>query len=241
MLYITTSYFRQNVTNRAKDLRERYEALSLHSRRWKSSTNPNIVPGYQQLQKQRSEILPSGQCQTFTGQDSENCGRQGLVVRSDIGNNLSNTEEDLYEIAKRVHEQHKRRYLFTDLSDSNNNECFEIKNKRQNAPKYRTYSNEEVRCKSYQGWKSECKRPTMQFAKSGFFYRGFGDMTTCFQCGFVNKNWSSDADPIIIHSTHQPDCDFISDLKEEGILSCENIIEKTDTVSLFKRGSYKLL
>ncbi|XP_063403447.1 baculoviral IAP repeat-containing protein 2-like [Mytilus trossulus] len=212
-----------------KDLREKYEALSLRSGDGGQSTNQNIVPGYQQLQKQRSEILPSGQSQTFTSQVSDNDEQQGLVVRSDLGSNLSNTEEDLYEIAKRVHEQQKRRYLFTDLSDSNNNECFERKHKRQNSAQYRTYSNEEVRCKSYQGWKSECNRPTMHFAKSGFFYRGFGDMVTCFQCGLVYKNWSSDADPIIIHSTRQSDCDFISDLKEKGILSCENIITNTDT------------
>lgn len=58
---------------------------------------------------------------------------------------------------------------------------------------------------------------------------GFGDMVTCFQCGFVYKNWSSDADPIIIHSNHKSDCDFISDLRERGILSCENFITNTDT------------
>lgn len=213
-----------------KDLRERYEALSLSSGDGCQITNPSLVPGYQQLQKQRSEILPSGQCQTFIGQDSDNGDQQELVERSDIGNNLSNTEADLYEIAKRVHEQQKRRYLFTDLSDANNNECLVIEYKRQNPPKYRTYSNEDVRCKSYQGWKSECERPTIHFAKSGFFYRGFGDMTTCFQCGLVLKNWSNDDDPFITHTTQQPDCDFILDQRKKGILSCENIIQKTDTV-----------
>lgn len=170
-----------------KDLRERYEALSLRSGNGGQSTNPHIVPGYQKLQKQRSEILPSGQYQTFIGQDSDNGGQQGLVVRSDIGNNLLNTKEDLHEIAKRVHEQQKRRYLFTDLSDSNNNECFEIKHKNQKPAKYKTYSNEEVRCKSYQGWKSECNRPTIHFAKSGFFYRGkmfikiYSDSFSCLE------------------------------------------------------------
>ncbi|CAC5394609.1 unnamed protein product [Mytilus coruscus] len=168
-----------------KDLRERYQALSLRSGDSSQITNPIVFPGYQQLQKQRSEILPSGQYQTFTGQDSDNDGQQAFVDRS--GNNLSNTESDLYEIAKRVHEQQKRRYLFTDLSDKNNNECLVIEHKRKNPPKYGTYSNEDVRCKSYQGWKSECERPTMHFAKSGFFYRGFGDMTTCFQCGLTKE------------------------------------------------------
>lgn len=66
-------------------------------------------------------------------------------------------------------------------------------------------------------------------------------MTTCFQCGFVYKNWNSDADPIIIHSTHQPDCDFLSYLREKGLLSCENIITKTDTVSLFNGKKLKRL
>lgn len=155
-----------------KVLKEKYEALSLGSGDNSQFNNPNIVPGYQQLQKQRSEILPSGQSQTFTGQDLDNSGKKELLGQSHNESNNSNEEEDLYEIAKRVHEQQKRRYLFTDLSDSNNNECLVIKHKRQNPPKYRTYSNEDVRSKSFQGWKSESERPTLHFAMSGFFYRG---------------------------------------------------------------------
>lgn len=58
-------------------------------------------------------------------------------------------------------------------------------------------------------------------------------MTTCFQCGLVLKNWSNDDDPFITHATKQPDCDFILDQKNKGILSCENIIQETDDVSLF--------
>ncbi|CAG2239498.1 unnamed protein product [Mytilus edulis] len=175
-----------------KVLREKYEALSLGSGDNRQFNNPNIVPGYQQLQKQRSEILPSGQSQTFTGQDSDNSGQNELLCKSNNENNNLNEEEDLYEIAKRVHEQQKRRYLFTDLSDSNNNECIEIKHKKQKPAKYQTYSNEEVRSKSYQGWKSECYRPTIHFAKSGFFYRGkiIALYSDSFSCQEKDKRYS---------------------------------------------------
>ncbi|VDI71871.1 Hypothetical predicted protein [Mytilus galloprovincialis] len=168
-----------------KVLKEKYEALSLGSGDNSQFNNQNIVPGYQQLQKQRSEILPSGQSQTFTGQDLDNSGKKELLGQSHNESNNSNEEEDLYEIAKRVHEQQKRRYLFTDLSDSNNNECLVIKHKRQNPPKYRTYSNEDVRSKSFQGWKSESERPTLHFAMSGFFYRG-----KLFIHLFLNNNFA---------------------------------------------------
>lgn len=60
---------------------------------------------------------------------------------------------------------------------------------------------------------------------------GFSDITACYQCGFVYKNWQKDEDPILIHIKNQPDCQHIEDLKRKNIHSCKHLDNDSENVS----------
>jgi hypothetical protein len=58
-----------------------------------------------------------------------------------------------------------------------------------------------------------------------FLLSGFADMVACFQCGLTHKTFHQDDDPIIIHIKLKPQCPYITGLRNEGILSCKDLME----------------
>lgn len=191
------------------------------------------IPALRHFAEQRSQIVFSGQSRGFTGiaslsnNDIETDGgsseylngQSASILHDHQPGVLDQGEADFYTQAKQQHER-KRKLLYTQKIEQEPNRQFK-------PPKYRTYSQMDIRIKSFIGFMSICNWATWMFAKSGFFFKGFADIVACFHCGLTHKNWQKDDDPIKMHMQLNPDCYYITELRNEGILSCENLKDET--------------
>ncbi|BFZ24930.1 hypothetical protein BsWGS_27969 [Bradybaena similaris] len=70
-------------------------------------------------------------------------------------------------------------------------------------------SNEFTRIGTYIGWKSNGKPSVINLVKAGFYYTGHSDTVRCFSCGIEIKNWQKNSDPLTVHSSRNPGCQFV--------------------------------
>ncbi|XP_052086895.1 baculoviral IAP repeat-containing protein 7-B-like [Mytilus californianus] len=191
--------------------------------------------------EQRSEMVCTGKQRGFTGYPSASNGQLDVNGSDSFGSQNGHCDsidrdlEERYnaeqEFQRKAAEQHerKRKYLFT----QEKNVLYERdtdteSNKRVIPPKFRAYSKEDIRERSFVGFNSASKWTTLVFAICGFFYKGFSDITACYQCGFVYKNWQKDEDPILTHIKNQPNCQHIEDLKRKNIDSCKELVNDSE-------------
>lgn len=185
--------------------------------------------GTQDVSNGQLYLNGSDSCSTQNGQfDSKDREREERYDK----------EQEFKRQAAAQHEI-KRKYFFTQEKNVLNERNTDTEsNLRVSPPKFRAYSKEDIREKSFVGFKSASKWTTLVFAICGYFYKGFSDITACYQCGFVYKNWQKDEDPMLTHIKNQPDCQHIEDLKRKNIHSCkhldndsENDIEMTEVTT----------
>lgn len=188
-----------------------------------------IVSGHQlnRFAAQRSQLVISGQTRGYTGvtpipnhQTEINSRGDSYVGLKSSQHSQIKTLESYQLQAERQHER-KRKLYFTEKIESEPNR--EVK-----PPKFRSYKTFDIRLKSFIGFESNCVLPVEMFARSGFFYKGFADIVACFQCGFVHRKWQHGDDPIKIHMQMNPDCYHITELRNKGILSCDNFIDESE-------------
>ena len=75
---------------------------------------------------------------------------------------------------------------------------------------YPKYENYEQRLNTFERfWPISIRQNGMMMAKAGFFYRGFGDIVTCFSCGVSLHKWLQNDDPIAEHRKFNTNCKFI--------------------------------
>jgi hypothetical protein len=60
-----------------------------------------------------------------------------------------------------------------------------------------------------------------ELAAEGFFYRGIGDLCTCYVCGITLSNWEPDDTPSGEHMRHSPHCPFVLDRDHCGNVPLE--------------------
>lgn len=208
------------------------------------------VQSLQLIANQRSELVCTGQQRGFTGTPSVSNGQPNVNGSDSFGiqNGHSDSidrdqerydkEQEYKRLAAEQHER-KRKYLFTQENNvSHERDTDTESNQRVISPKFRAYSREDIRERSFVGFTSASKWTTSVFAISGYFYKGFSDITACYQCGFVHKNWQKDDDPILVHIKNQPNCQHIKELKVKNIESCkhlgndsENDVEMTEVTT----------
>lgn len=85
-------------------------------------------------------------------------------------------------------------------------------------PQYVEYTTVGIRASSFSGFPIGSGKTPKEFAIGGFYYRGFGDRTTCFQCGISLQNWSADDDVFVEHARHNPLCQYIRQLKGDDFV-----------------------
>ena len=180
---------------------------------------------------QQSQFLCSGRDTGFTGEtsvsnsyvethdrDLETDGEINVhSLRLQSPHVRTENTDDLYLQAKVQHERN-RSLLFTQKTEGE-------PDAESRPPKFRAYKKIDLRIKSFVGFVTRCLYPPFLFAKAGFFYKGFADMVACFQCGLTHKTFHQDDDPIIIHIKLKPQCPYITGLRNEGILSCKDLME----------------
>lgn len=76
---------------------------------------------------------------------------------------------------------------------------------------------ELARLQSYQHWPHmHWTRTTVTpriLAATGFYFTGYGDRVSCFECGMEAENWNSQSHPPALHLKWQTNCRFIKNLQ----------------------------
>ncbi|XP_064478303.1 baculoviral IAP repeat-containing protein 3-like [Ornithodoros turicata] len=97
---------------------------------------------------------------------------------------------------------------------------YTVPHSRPAFPHYATLASRED---SFLTYPSGAKGNREKMAKSGFFYTGIQDRTTCFQCGNSLCSWVDEDDPLVEHARWFPDCSYVElKLGEEAI---SNVVE----------------
>lgn len=176
-----------------------------------------IVSGHplRRIADPTSQLVISGQKRGYTGLTPI------PSHQTEINNRSQHSQIKTHQQQAERQNERKRKLYFTEKIESEPNR--EVK-----PPKFRTYRTLDIRIQSFVGFESNCVLPVEMFAKSGFFYKGFADIVACFQCGFVHRKWQHGDDPIKIHIQMNPDCYNITELRNEGILSCDNFIDDSE-------------
>jgi baculoviral IAP repeat-containing protein 7/8 len=73
----------------------------------------------------------------------------------------------------------------------------------------RSHEDLKTRLESFKDWPKSLKQKPTALAEAGFFYKGIGDQTMCFECGGGLKDWEDDDDPWEQHAIWFPECKFL--------------------------------
>jgi hypothetical protein len=85
-------------------------------------------------------------------------------------------------------------------------------------PKHREYCTIGVRASSFSGFPTSSRKTPKELAIGGFFFRGFGDRTTCFQCGISLQGWRAEDDVFVEHVRNNPLCQYMRRLKGDDFV-----------------------
>lgn len=102
----------------------------------------------------------------------------------------------------------------------------------QEKPKHVEYTTVGIRASSFSGFPIGSRKTPKEFAIGGFYYQGFGDRTTCFQCGISLQNWNADDDVFVEHARHNPLCQYIRQLKGDDFVKLVLIATGTHEVDI---------
>lgn len=80
-------------------------------------------------------------------------------------------------------------------------------------PMFPRYRDEAVRSKSFAKWPVALRTTARSLWTAGFFYRGEGDETLCFQCGLGLREWRDEDDPWVEHAKFAPRCGYLLSAK----------------------------
>jgi hypothetical protein len=86
-------------------------------------------------------------------------------------------------------------------------------------PKHREYCTVGVRASSFSGFPTSSRKTPKELAIAGFYYRGFGDRTTCFHCGISLQGWSAEDDVLVEHVRNNPLCQYMRRLKGDDFVT----------------------
>ncbi|AAQ99055.1 inhibitor of apoptosis protein [Neodiprion lecontei nucleopolyhedrovirus] len=84
---------------------------------------------------------------------------------------------------------------------------------------YPQYKNLQDRQSSFEEWPISLKSLKTQLAYTGFFYTQKGDVTICFHCGLVLKDWYIHDTPINEHAKWFDKCKYLTTLK-----NCDSLV-----------------
>ncbi|XP_033740227.1 baculoviral IAP repeat-containing protein 3-like [Pecten maximus] len=87
-----------------------------------------------------------------------------------------------------------------------------------NPPAHPEFSLFADRLKSFTPWPSDFHKKPNDLALAGFFYRGTGDIVTCFSCGGSLKEWEPEDIPMIEHAHWFPSCSYLLQAKGENFI-----------------------
>ncbi|XP_034254994.1 death-associated inhibitor of apoptosis 1-like [Thrips palmi] len=85
--------------------------------------------------------------------------------------------------------------------------------RRRYSPAYPEYITLEARLESFDKWPGSLKPKPQKLADAGFFYKGLGDKTFCFQCGGGLKDWASTDEPWREHALYFSTCGYVVQTK----------------------------
>lgn len=80
---------------------------------------------------------------------------------------------------------------------------------RKPSPAFPSYADYEVRVRSYEYWPASMTIKPSDLSEAGFIYTGNGDVTICFYCGGVVKDWVATDKPWEEHARLFGKCDFL--------------------------------
>lgn len=104
-----------------------------------------------------------------------------------------------------------RENIFVDLitSTASIQEVLDKLSKGMKVPVEEQMKHEMLRLRSFQGYPTENKPFVIRFAQAGFYYSGRGDEVVCFVCMIRVRNWKEADDPMKVHKSMSPSCQFL--------------------------------
>lgn len=155
------------------------------------------VQSLDHIANQKSEMVCTGQQRGFTGTSSvsngqlyengsESCATQNSHFNSEDREleERYDKEQEFKRLAAVQHER-KRKFLFT--QEKNERGTDTESNQRVIPPKFRAYSKEDIRERSFVGFTSASKWAKLVFAIAGYFYKG-NVFSTIYNFVFFKKD-----------------------------------------------------
>nr|XP_022291915.1 baculoviral IAP repeat-containing protein 3-like [Crassostrea virginica]XP_022291916.1 baculoviral IAP repeat-containing protein 3-like [Crassostrea virginica] len=168
------------------------------------------------------------------------------VIRNYGSDNTSTRHEGVENLG-----ENKNAFLYSELGDRNSAQDkprFDVNNQQSflpplvlEKPKHIEYTTVGVRVSSFSGFPVGTGKTPKEFAVGGFYYRGFGDRTACFQCGINLQGWSSEDDVFVEHARHNPLCQYVRQLKGDDFVRLVLISTQTSEVIQHKENIAKNL
>ena len=159
------------------------------------------------------------------------------VIGNHGSDNTSTRHEDVENLGG-----NKNTFLYSELEDRKNaqdKQRFDVNYQQSflpplilEKPKHVEYTTVGVRVSSFSGFPVGTGKTPKEFAVGGFYYRGFGDRTACFQCGINLQGWSSEDDVFVEHARHNPLCQYVRQLKGDDFVRLVLISTQTSEVVL---------
>ncbi|XP_061176119.1 E3 ubiquitin-protein ligase XIAP-like [Saccostrea echinata] len=137
-----------------------------------------------------------------------------------IDRNRRAQKSGLNEAASYQNDNDKRKIEFSDSDDGSTHIFREpiLPPLDFEKPKHIEYSTVGIRASSFSGFPISSRKTPKEFAVGGFYYRGFGDRTTCFHCGISLQGWSVEDDVFVEHVRYNPLCQYMRRLKGDEFI-----------------------
>ncbi|XP_052238237.1 baculoviral IAP repeat-containing protein 7-B-like isoform X2 [Dreissena polymorpha] len=90
-------------------------------------------------------------------------------------------------------------------------------------PKYRDWTDEHTRLRSYRGWPAQMRQTPRDLAAAGLLYMGHGDRCKCYYCGGELYDWDPEDIPWVEHAKWFPQCGFVrKQMGEQFVINIKN-------------------
>lgn len=82
----------------------------------------------------------------------------------------------------------------------------------------KSYEDLKSRLETFTDWPKSLKQKPIVLAEAGFYYKGAGDQTVCFECNGGLKDWEDNDDPWEQHALWFPTCKFLINTKGQDFI-----------------------
>lgn len=82
----------------------------------------------------------------------------------------------------------------------------------------KSYEDFKSRLETFTDWPKSLKQKPIVLAEAGFYYKGAGDQTVCFECNGGLKDWEDNDDPWEQHALWFPTCKFLLNTKGQDFI-----------------------